>query len=114
MHDKRLLAPTLDAVVLKAGRGVRRPAHCSLDKGYDFPDCAAAVRARGITPHIRQRGEPPLVGCVHGKPRRWVIERTNSWHNRFRALLTRWEVKSQNYLALLYLASALIAHQQAR
>jgi transposase len=113
LHDKWSLAATLDAVVLKAGRGVRRPHHCCLDKGYAFRDCEAAVRDRRITPHIRQKGEPPLVGRVHGKPRRWVVERTNSWHNRFRALLIRWDVKARNYLALVYLASALIAHQQS-
>jgi transposase len=113
LHDKWALAGTLDAVVLKAGRGVRRPQHCCLDKGYAFRDCAAAVRARGITPHIRQKGEPPLLGRVHGRPRRWVVERTNSWHNRFRALLIRWEVNARNYLALVHLASALIAYQQS-
>ncbi len=26
--------------------------------------------------------------------KRWVVERTNSWHNRFRKLLTRYEKKS--------------------
>lgn len=114
LHDKWSLAGTLDAVVLKAGRGVRRPRHCCLDKGYAFRDCNAIVRQRGITPHIRQKGERPLTGRVHGKPRRWVVERTNSWHNRFRGLLIRWERKAPNYLALVYLASALIAHQQSR
>ena len=113
LHDKWALAPTLDGVVMRAGRGVRRTKHCCLDKGYDFPDCEAAVRQRRIVPHIRRKGEPPLTGCVRGKPRRWVVERTNSWHNRFRALLVRWEVKSQNYLALVYLACALIAYQQS-
>ena len=24
-------------------------------------------------------------------PKRWVVERTNSWHNRFRKLFTRYE-----------------------
>ncbi|EKS00957.1 transposase DDE domain protein [Leptospira mayottensis 200901122] len=38
-----------------------------------------------------------------------VVERTNSWHNRFRAILIRWERKSENYLASLYLASSIIA-----
>jgi putative transposase len=114
LHDKWSLAATLDAVVLKCGRGVRRTQHCCLDKGYAFRDCEAAVRDRGIRPRIRQKGEAPLLGRVHGTPRRWVVERTNSWHNRFRALLIRWEIKPQNYLALVYLASALIAHQQAR
>jgi transposase len=114
LHDKWSLAGTPDAVVLKAGRGVRRPRHCCLDKGYAFRDCAAIVRERHIIAHIRQKGEPPLVGRAHGRARRWVVERTNSCHNWFRALLIRWEVKAKNYLALVYLASALIAHQQSR
>jgi transposase len=113
LHDKWSLAPTLDAVVLKAGHGIRRPRHCCLDKEYAFRDCDQAVRDRRIVPHIRQKGEPPLIGRVHGKPRRWVVERTHSWHNRFRGLLIRWERKARNYLAFVYLASALIAYQQS-
>jgi putative transposase len=99
-HDKWLLAPTLDAVVLRAGPYPRRPRHCCLDKGYAFRDCEAALAARHIVAHIRQKGEPPLVGRVPGRPRRWVVERTNSWHNRYRALLIRWERKAQNYVPL--------------
>lgn len=113
LHDKWSLAQTLDAVVLRAPRGPRRPEHLCLDKGYNFRDCDHIVRARRITPHIRQKGEQPLLGRVHGVPRRWVVERTGSWHNRFRALLVRWERKAQNYLALVQLACALIALQQA-
>src|SRR5215213_8760067 len=55
LHDKWSLTSTLDSVVLKAGRGVRRPEHCCLDKGYDFRDCEAAVKDRGIIPHIRRK-----------------------------------------------------------
>jgi IS5 family transposase len=86
---------------------------CCLDKGYDYREPEAESRERGVTPHIRRRGEKPLIGCVRGKPRRWVVERTNSWHNRYRAILVRWERKAANYLALLLLACALIALQQA-
>jgi transposase len=32
------------------------------------------------------------------RARRWVVERTNSWHNRFRKLFTRYEKKEENYL----------------
>ena len=113
VHDKWMVAKTLDSVPLRWGRGVRRPEHLCLDKGYDYRDVDDQVRARRITPHIRRRGESPLLGCVRGKPRRWVVERTNSWHNRFRGLLIRWERKGCNYLALLLLGSALIALQQA-
>ena len=36
-------------------------------------------------------------------PKRWVVERTNSWHNRFRKLFTRYEKKAENYLGLVQL-----------
>lgn len=112
VHDKKALELTLDAVPLRVGRGVKRPKNLCLDKGYDYWDSEAAVRARGIRPHIRRRGEKKMLGCFRGKPRRWVVERTNSWHNRFRALLVRWETKAQNYLGLLHLACGIIAFQQ--
>jgi IS5 family transposase len=108
-----MVGQALDSVIVRAPRGPRRPKNLCLDKGYDYADCEAAVRKRGIIPHIRRRGESPLLGCVKGKPRRWVVERTNAWHNRFRALVIRWERKSQNYFALLHLASGIIAFQQA-
>ncbi len=114
VHDKWMVAQTLDAVALRAPRGPRRPTHLCLDKGYDYRDTEAAVRARGVVPHIRRRGENALLGCVRGKPRRWVVERTNAWHNRFRALLIRWERKAEHYLAMLHLACGLIAYGQAR
>ena len=113
VHDKWLVADVLDAIVLRGPRGPRRFRHLCLDKGYDYQDAEAAVRQRHIIPHIRRRGESPLLGCVRGKPRRWVVERTNSWHNRFRGLLVRWERKAENYLAMVHLACGLIAFQQA-
>ncbi|MGA9170576.1 MAG: IS5/IS1182 family transposase, partial [Nitrososphaeraceae archaeon] len=39
-------------------------------------------------------------------------ERTNSWHNRFRKLLVRYEKKSTNYLALVQLACCLILYRR--
>ena len=47
---------------------------------------------------------PPRV-----ERRRWPVERTHAWHNRFRRLLIRWEKKAENWLALIHLANALIA-----
>jgi len=112
VHDKWMVAATLDAVPLRGLFGPSRPLHLCLDKGYDYADCELAVRQRGITPHIRRRGEAPMLGCVRGKPRRWVVERTNSWHNRLRGLLIRWERNAANYLAMVQLACGLIAFQQ--
>jgi len=108
-----MVGQTLDAVALRGSRGPRRPRHLCLDKGYDYADSEHEVRRRGIRPHIRRRGEPALVGCVRGRPRRWVVERTNRWHNNYRALRIRWERQGKNYLALIEIACALIACRAA-
>lgn len=113
VNDNRVAEQTLDSVLVKAGRGLRRPEHLCLDKGYDDRKVRAALKKRRIIGHIRRRGEVPLLGRVKGKPRRWVIERTHSWHTRFRSVLIRWETKVKNYQAIVHLASGLIAFQQA-
>jgi putative transposase len=70
----------------------------------------------GYTPHIRTRGEEiKLKAHTPGwRARRWVVEACHSWLNRNRAILIRWSKKDQNHLALLQLASGLIAFKKAR
>ena len=59
--------------------------------------------------HIRHRGEGREIKTrYYYSARRWAVERINSWHNRFRKLLVRYEKKSTNYLALVQLACCLI------
>ena len=79
-----------------------------LDKGYDYADAERAVHRRRYVPHIRRRGEERRR-CRRGeRARRWVVERTHSWFNRFRKLLIRWEKRPQNHLALVQFAAMLI------
>jgi len=40
--------------------------------------------------------------------RRWVVERTHSWFNRFRKLLVSFEKTEASYIGLLSLAASLI------
>jgi len=47
------------------------------------------------------------------KARRWVVERSHSWMNRFRRLLLRWDKKPENYLAFLHFACGFIAFRAA-
>jgi transposase len=78
------------------------------------------LSAFGFTAHIRSRGEGARVEEAKAieqetgyRARRWVVERTHSWMNRFRRLLIRWDKKAQNYLAFLHLACAYITYKQA-
>jgi hypothetical protein len=57
--------------------------------------------------------QAPRTGVGLGA-RRWIVEACHSWLNRNRALLIRWSKKDDNHLALLQLASGLIAFKKAR
>ena len=87
----------------------------SMDKGYDFDEVRDLVAALGFTAHIRARGEEARAIQQEAgfKARRWVVERTHSWMNRFRRILVRWEKKPENYLAFLHLACAYITYRQS-
>lgn len=110
MPDCKMLEQTLDAA--PCGQEIKAKNIC-LDKAYDSRQIDQALRDRGIEPHTRRRGEPRTVGVTEGKPRRWKVERCNSWHNRFRGLLIRWDRKAVVYKASLHLATAAIVLQQA-
>jgi putative transposase len=86
-----------------------------LDKGYDFDDIHGQVRRHGYVPHIVPRdAERQLLQKIPGyRARRWPVERTISWMNRFRRILVRWEKKMANYTAMVHLTCAFIAFKQA-
>ncbi|EMO91070.1 transposase, IS4 family [Leptospira noguchii str. 1993005606] len=107
VHDKHNVKETLNSILIFSGRRKKKPKHLCLDKGYDFKDTEKLIRRRNIRPHIRRRGEKPLIGKYNGKPRRWVVERTNSWHNRFRAILIRWK-ENRKIIWLLFTSQALL------
>jgi hypothetical protein len=79
-----------------------------LDAGFDYDEVREVAAELGYTTHIRSRGEEKQALQAGQKARRWVVERTHSWLNRYRRLLIRWEKKAHNYLALLHLACALL------
>lgn len=71
--------------------------------------------ARDYILHLKKVGEEEKVidGEKKHPARRWVVERTHSWMNRFRRLLIRWEKKVENYEAMLHLASVMILYRLA-
>ena len=108
-HDIKLLEDTLDhIVVLRPEPDEEHPQNLCLDAGYI--GSGEKVQSRGYTPHIRSRGEEKkeLEHNPDFRARRWVVEVTHSFFNRFRKLLVRYEKKAANYLALVQFACAVI------
>ena len=80
-HDSPLLAPTLDAA---REASIELPEHASvhLDRAYDSEVTHRLLESRGLVGVISEKGKPaPLTAGL-----RWVVERTNSWHNAHKKL----------------------------
>lgn len=115
-NDFKMTKETLESIPVKRPKPTRKkPQGLCLDKGYDYDEVRDLVKEFGYTAHIRSRGEEAqaIKRKAGVKARRWVVERTHSWMNRFRRILTRWEKKAENYLALLRLACAVITYHGA-
>lgn len=115
VHDTKILAATLDAIVVERPKpSEEAPQHLCLDKGYDNPTGWRSLEKRGYIAHIRRIGEEKLAadGQKTYPARRWVVERTIAWLSKCRAILIRYDKKACNYLGLLKLACALIWYRR--
>jgi putative transposase len=115
VHDVKLLATTLDQVVrARPAPRPRKPQHLCADAGYKGSPARQAATNRHYRPHIKQRREEMKAKrIVPGyKARRWVVERTHSWFNRYRKVLVSFEKTEESYVALLTLAAAMICWRQ--
>lgn len=113
-HDSKMARATLESIPVKRPKPTRtNPQGMCLDKGYDYDNVRDLVKEFGYTAHIQTRGEEAqaIKRQAGFKARRWVVERTHSWMNRFRRILTRWEKKAANYLAMLHLVCAVITYR---
>jgi transposase len=114
--DFQLARVTIESIPIRRPKPAKRdPQGLCLDKGYDYNEIRELAVEFGYTPHIRARGEEAqaIKHEVGFKARRWVVERTHSWMNRFRRILIRWEKKLENYLGLLHLVCAWITYRAA-
>jgi len=115
-HDMKLVDETLTKIVVERPQPTpEKKQNVCMDAGYDFDDVRNTLREFGFTAHIRSRGEEAKELKEEARKRagRWVVECTHSWMNRFRRILVRWDKKSENYLAFLHFACALIAFRAA-
>ena len=115
-NDIKLVGASVDGVpVQRPAPSPGQPQGLCLDKGYDFEEVRQTIQEFGYTAHIRSCGEEAqaIKRGAGFKARRWVVERTHSWMNRFRRVLIRWDKSGDNYIAFLHFACALIAFRAA-
>ena len=114
IHDAKLLAATIAAIVVERPDPDELAQQLSLDKGYDNPSGRQAAEQAGYTPHIRRIGEEKLDAAWKKRhpARRWVVERTLAWLSKCRAILIRYDKKAANYLGLIQLACALLWYRR--
>jgi putative transposase len=117
IHDVTVTTNTIDSIVIKRpssskSNHTQKKQNLCLDKAYHSKEVEQEIIKRGYIPHIRHRREEEKLFHRKHPARRWVVERTNSWHNRFRKLFTRYEKKDENYFGLVELANSLIVYSK--
>lgn len=115
-NDFKMARETIESMPIARPKPTpEQPQGMCLDKGYDYDEVRDLLAEFGFTAHIRARGEEvkALKHEAGFRARRWVVERTHSWMNRFRRVLIRWDKKVCNYLAFLHLACAYITFRQS-
>lgn len=112
VHDTKLFEETLKSLIIDKPEKLH---HLCGDKGYDSNLNRHIAWAYDYEPHIHCRGQEieRKKKDPKKKNRRWVVERTFSWFNKFRRLFTRWEKKAKNYEAFLHFVSAIIGFKAA-
>jgi transposase len=86
----------------------------NLDAGYDFQEVHDALFNFYYIPKVvkNPRRSKKAVKKIPDGYRRWFIERSHSWLNKFRRLYVRYEKYSANYLALLHFAFSIITFKK--
>ena len=93
---------------------VKRPEseqHLCADKGYQGKPAYLIIHSERYTPHVKQLNEEfqEKKDNPNYKARRWIVEVSHSWFNRFRKILVRFEKLNERYEALLFMAASIIA-----
>jgi len=110
-HDVTQVDPVLGTRVFSPGKDSTVFLNLCADAGYTGNPAHHTMVSKGYVPHVRSRGEESRLKTYHPdfKSRRWVVEASHSWFNRFRKLAIRYEKTHASFLALHHLAAAIIA-----
>jgi transposase len=113
--DGKLVEETLESIpVERPAATAEKPQGLCVDKAYIGDEVADLAQAFHFTLHIPPKGTEAeaqqLKRQARAQARRWAVERTHSWMNRFRGILIRWNKKPANYIAMLHMAFTFIIY----
>ena len=108
-HDVTQLELVLEEIIIERPNDIEQ--HLCADKGYEGEPALQIIASKNYIPHVKRRGEEiqEKKDNPGWKARRWVVEVSHSWFNRFRKILVRYEKLTETYMALLHMAAAIIA-----
>jgi len=110
-HEAKLVGETLKARFLRT-----LPQRLIGDKAYDSEGLDRELASRGIdmiAPNLSTRAvQSQDLRKLRRYKRRWLVERLYAWLMRCRRLVTRYELRAENFLGLLRLACARILWRQ--
>ena len=100
-------------IIVRPRASRNHPQHLCLDAAFDNETTRQRLSRDDYVAHIapksgRADDAPARQG---GQARRWVVERTHAWLDRFRRLVVNWEKTTESRYAFLCLACALIAYR---
>ena len=112
-HDVTQLELVLDEIIIDRPKDIEQ--HLCADKAYEGQPALEVIVAKRYIPHVKRRGQEiqEKKSNPTWKARRWFVEVSHSWFNRFRKILVRYEKLSDSYMALLHMAAAIIAFRKA-
>src|SRR5581483_10043639 len=114
--DMKMVRETIESIPVERPEPTEEePQHMCLDNGYNYKEPKEIVAEFGFTVHVpKKKGEAQaLKRRARAQARRYVVERSHSWLNRFRGILIRWSKKPENYMAMLHFAFAIITYRCA-
>jgi putative transposase len=112
-HDSKLFEASIRSIPLFILQPPYKKMY--LDSAYDSKTIQTILFNFYYLPRIskNKRKSKQLIVLKTDK-KRWIVESTHSWMNRFRRLLIRFEKSAQNYIALMQFAFSIIIFNRFR
>ncbi len=112
-HDVTQLDLVLDEIITDHPKDIEQ--NLCADRGYSGQPTLQTIVSKRYIPHVKKRGEEiqEKKKDPAWKAKRWVVEVSHSWFNRFRKIPVRYEKLTESYMALLHMAAAIIAFRKA-